>query len=111
MDFVNDYMEYASTLTDAPDEFHNFMALGILSTVIGNQAYIPFGTNRIYPNLWIILLAQSSFFRKSTSLTLGTRLLRDMHKGGLILPDEFSREQLVQNLAKQSRGLFVWSEL
>lgn len=108
-DFVTQYTDYAKILTDAPKEFHYFVALGILSAVVGSKVFLPFGAQNIYPNLWIVLLAPSSYYRKSTCLALGSRIIRGLNEE-LILPDEFSRERLVENLSLNPQGLFVWSE-
>jgi len=35
--YLSRYMEYASKLTDAPDQFHVFAGLSALSTIIGNR--------------------------------------------------------------------------
>lgn len=106
MSFIKDYVEYASELTDANINFHTFVGLSILSTTLSNKNFFMFGDQKIYPNLWIILIAPSSQFRKSTCINIGKRLLDH----SLILPSEFSHEALVELLAKKPRGCFFFSE-
>jgi len=78
--------------------------------VIGRKVYLPFGDGAVYPNTWIVLVAGSSFFHKSTAVAIPTRILRIVNEN-LILPNEFSPEVMVAGLEAQSNGLFVWSEM
>lgn len=107
--FLKDYCEYASKLTDAPEHYHLFVALSIVSTVLGKNVYIPFGAQKIYPNLWVILLAPSSVFRKSTCISMGRSILHKVDNS-LILPNEFTPEALLSGLTTKPQGIFLWSE-
>lgn len=109
LSFVGLYREYASEITDAPPEFHDFMAIATVGSVIGNKCYFPFGDTSIYPNFWLILLAPSSSFRKSTALGIAKRLLYT-HNPTKIYPSEFSHERIVENIAKQPSGTFYFDE-
>ena len=42
MNFLNSYVQYASEITDAPVEFHDFTGLAILSAAIGNKVHFEF---------------------------------------------------------------------
>lgn len=109
-DFITEYVKYAETLTDAPKAFHNFSALAILSAIVGSKVYLPaYGGNNLYPNLWIVLLAKSSVYRKSTCLGMASNAIKAVNDD-LILPDEWSKERLIQNLAANSQGIFIWNE-
>lgn len=109
IDFLKAYTEYASSVTDAPVEFHDFVGLGILSTALGNRVCFEYGDFTIYPNVWIILLAPSSAFRKTTALRIGKRLLGQVCSDTL-LPNEFSQEKLLEILDKQPQGVLVYYE-
>ncbi len=105
-----EYQDYASNSTDAPEVFHLFGGLSALSAIVGRKVYLPFGDGAIYPNTWIVLVAGSSFFHKSTALAIPARVVRSVAED-LLLPNEFSPEVLTANLSEQPEGLFVWSEL
>ena len=108
--YLSRYMEYASELTDAPNQFHVFSALSALSTVIGNRVYLPWGDGRLYPNLWIVIVAPSSIYRKTTAIRIACNLIRHVEEAK-ILPDEFSPESLLHVLESRPQGLFFWGEL
>ena len=108
--YLSRYMEYASELTDAPNQFHVFSGLSALSTVIGNRIYLPWGDGQLYPNLWIAIIAPSSIYRKTTAIRIACNLVRHVEEKK-ILPDEFSPESLLHVLESRSQGLFFWGEL
>ena len=108
--YLSRYMEYASELTDAPAQFHVFAGLSALSTVIGNRVYLPWGDGRLYPNLWVAIIAPSSIYRKTTAIRIACNLIRHVEETK-ILPDEFSPESLLSTLESRPQGLFFWGEL
>lgn len=107
--FIKDYIDYASEFTDTPSVFLKFGAYSAISAAVGSKVYFEFGDMKVYPNLWIILMAPSSLYRKSTAVGIPIRLL---HAGNLdvILPNEFSHESLVEALSVKPQGLFIFSE-
>jgi hypothetical protein len=103
------YLNYINEICDAPDVFSQAVLYTITGTVIERKRYICFGDINIYPNLWIVLLAPSSTFRKSTSINLGVKILTNISPLS-IYPSEFSHERLVDLLEVQPSGLFVFYE-
>ena len=103
--FLRDYFEYAKELTDSPEHYHLFVSMGVLGTALGRQVCIPFGLNNIYPNIYLVLLAESSFLRKSTSLTGGKDLLRETFTE-MAMPDHVTLEKMLDILAKNSTSCF-----
>ena len=108
--YLSEYMEYASELTDAPAQFHVFSGLSVLSTVIGNSVYIPWGDGKLSPNLWIVMIAPSSIYRKTTAIRIGCNLIRHIDETK-VFPDEFSPESILHVLEQRPQGLFFWGEL
>ena len=92
--FLDIYQHYAEEVTDASPDYHAFMGLVTLASVVGNRVFMPWGDTNIYPNMWVILIGKSTLDRKTTSINISKRLLfRFNHK--LIYPNEFSYEKLV----------------
>jgi len=104
-----DFVSFAETLTDAPRVFHLFAGLSALAGCVRRRAWVQgFGGRPLYPNLWAVLLAPSSVYRKTTALNIARDLMED--SAVPILPEDFSREMLVEVLAATPQGSFVWSE-
>jgi hypothetical protein len=109
MNFLIEYNSYAEQITDAPLIFHQFVGIGIVGASIGNKIFLNYGDNNLYPNCWIVLLAPSSAYRKTTALNIGKRILRNVDER-LILPDEWSQEKLVEELQDFPQGAMFSSE-
>jgi len=108
--FVERYAAWADSFMDAPRQFHRFIAYWTLSTLLGRRVYMCLGDAWLFPNLWLIVVAPSSFFRKSTALNLG----RDMVEGvkeNMISSDGWSYECLVSILSQQPHTAMVYTEV
>ena len=107
--FLKKYCDYATEITDAPIVFHEFMAYALMAAATGGKVYLPQGDNHLYPNFYLILLAGSSSFRKSTSLMIAASLLKALNPN-YILPSEFSLESFYQVLTEQPSGVMFYNE-
>lgn len=62
--------------TEAPREYVLSAFLATVGACLGNKVRLEIGADFVRPNLYLILLGDSTFLRKSTSLKLGTKGLR-----------------------------------
>lgn len=107
-DFLNSYIDSISRVTDAPKIFILFSGLGLLSGIC-NKFY--FHYPRITPlNLYLLLLAPSTYYRKSVTIDIATDYLNAVN-ANLLFPESFTPEALLEILSKQNRGLLTWREL
>jgi hypothetical protein len=107
------YEAYWLPATDAPREYLLAAGLAVIGTVLNTRVYLPFGGDRILPNLWEIILGPSSTYRKSTTVKQARATLARLCDGqphALLFPDEFSKEALVAHLAESPQGLLTYSE-
>jgi len=107
--WLEKYIDYARKYTDAPIEFHRYIGLNILGSAIGDKAFFQFGDTTLYPNLWMVIIAPSSLFRKSTAITLCKNIfIRQFPER--IYPNEFSIEKLLEIIKENRIGLFIHYE-
>jgi len=106
--FLNLYIDSISHITDAPEIFILFAGLGLLSAVC-NKFYFNY-PRKTTLNLYILLLAPSTFYRKSVMIDIVSDYLSEVDTE-LLLPDSFTSEALLHILSKHSRGLLAWREL
>lgn len=104
--FTDDYIRWAKTITDAPEEFLAAGALSCLSAAVGRNVCL---NNRIYPNLWLVLIGESSIARKSTAVGLAKILCE--RAGIPTFPDRITPESFYENLVSNPQGLFALGEL
>ena len=101
--FIDKFTNYMEEITDAPPIFHQFMAYAAVSSLLQRKMFFPFGHTNVYPNMYLVLIAPSSTFRKTTSLNVARDLVYTISPKSL-LPNEFSQEKLVENLALSNNG-------
>lgn len=73
------YLEWAGkTGNQTPMSFHLAAGLWLLSIAIGRRLYgaAPWGIN-LYPNLYIMLVASTTYYRKSTAYKLAEKVARE----------------------------------
>jgi len=107
--FLRSYLDWASKYTDAPLAFHLATALSMVATAMGNKVKAWAWGRDLYPNLWIVILSPSGFYRKTTCIRLGMRILK-RELGDVVLPSEWSKEKVIGLLAQNPAGLFEWDE-
>ena len=84
---IEDYIDWASTETDAPPEFHLGGILVILSHLLADRVVIPYKSQTMKVNLWVMLLADTTMNRKSTTMGLATDLLREIDEDAIVAND------------------------
>ena len=117
-----DYRDFWEPTTDAPGVYHVACGLVVLASIVENRVYLPFGGERIYPNLWHLILGPSSFYRKSTTVSKAKRTISRMHsRDGAgdegdgqprspILANEWSREAMLRALGDRGQRVMCFSE-
>ena len=76
--WINDYLEFTQWC-ESPDKFHLWTALWCIASVVGRKVYsniLGYKTSRIYPNVFIALVAESAWCRKGTAGKMGRSLVR-----------------------------------
>lgn len=98
--FLAAYQEFISKSTDAPPEFGHAGALACLSTVALGRRWIDRGSNGIKPNLYLMLVAESSRDRKSTSVDTALAMLK-LVEPDRVGPKDFTAEGLVAHMSRK----------
>jgi hypothetical protein len=107
-DFLNRYIESIAEVSDVPRIFSLFSGIALLSGVL-NKFYF-FFPRRTHLNLYILLLAPSTYYRKTTIVEVARDYLHRVNPD-LLFPTSFTPEALYEILSEQSRGLICWREL
>jgi hypothetical protein len=106
MSFIVRYQEYAKLVTDAPFIFHRIMAYGALAVAVGNRWRMRhFEGGWLTPHLWILLLAESSTFHKSSALRVARRCLGKLPE--YYLSWDGSHKALVDQFASHDEGVLI----
>lgn len=76
--FVERYTAWASSVLDAPVQYHRSCAVSILATVLSPHIRVRFGHGVIKPNLWLMILGPSTMMRKSASMDKAIDFLEEV---------------------------------
>jgi len=75
-DWIKTYMRYTED-TESPECFNFWSAVSTLASTLKMNCYIPQGSSSIFPNLYIILVAESAWSRKSSAVRKATKLMEE----------------------------------
>ena len=76
--FVEDYVRWAESKTDAARQYHEATGFVILSALLAGNLNIELEFGNIRPNLWMLLIADTTLTRKSTAMEMGIHLLQSI---------------------------------
>ena len=107
--YVRRYTRYAQSRTDAPPQYHETLAVIQLSAVVGRGVRIPLAAkpDGMRCNVLLLLLGDSTLFRKSTCQDLAIDLLRVIDDG-MFLANDQSPQGFVQEMAMHDGGTSLW---
>jgi hypothetical protein len=82
---VNDYMNYIYPISEAPIEFHIITLFSTVASLIGRNRYFIQGEDIIYANLFALIVAPSSLFKKTSAIGMKKKWLgRLQHMNGFL---------------------------
>jgi uncharacterized protein DUF3987/DNA primase RepB-like protein len=100
--FVEEYIEWASSLGDAATQYHQAGAFTILSALLSGRVTLPTSYGPVVPNLWFMILGDTTLTRKTTAMDIATDLLQEVDPD-VILATDGSVEGLMTGLSTRPR--------
>lgn len=85
--FVTDYRTWAEAATDAVPAFHDLSAFILLSSIVANSVRLETSYGTIVPNLWGMVLGDSTLSRKTTAMRMVMDLLNVMNQDMILATD------------------------
>lgn len=96
--WIEAYMKYTEH-TESPRQFHLWTAISTIAGALRRRVWLDMGHFQWTPNLYIIFIAPPGVAAKSTTASIGSRLLRqipDIHFG----PESVTWQRLIQALSQ-----------
>jgi hypothetical protein len=85
--YIERYVRWASGLGDAAPQYHHAAAFMSLSAVLAGAIRLPTSFGTIVPNMWFMILADTTLTRKSTAMDLGMDLVDEVDSDVLLATD------------------------
>lgn len=96
-DWIAEYMNYAEH-TEPPVSYHRWVALGCISSALQRRVYFDWGMERIFPNIYVVLIGPAAQTRKSTALRIGEELVKDLNIP--MIGQDNSKEAVIREIKK-----------
>lgn len=75
-DWLLKYLDYTQD-QESPEKLHLWTAFTVLSAALRRRVWMSRGTYDLYPNIYVLIVAESATVRKSTAMNIGVDLLLD----------------------------------
>lgn len=105
--FIDDYKEWASEATDAIEEFHELSAAIMLSAVMASGIHLRLDYGTMVPNLWGLILGDSTLTRKTTAMRMAVDFISDIDTE-MILATDGSAEGLLSGLSNRPNRTSIY---
>lgn len=100
-DWLATYLDYSSE-QESPESLHLWSAFVCLSAAIRRKVFIEHEYQRkVYPNLYVIVVAESAKIRKSTAANMGMDILMNAFPDMKIMRDSMTSQGLIHQLNKK----------
>ena len=111
--FVEEYADWACTLTDAPREYHEASAFIILSAILSSSLEVESSIEDTKTNLWVLILGETTLTRKTTAMKLAVRIINEIDEDILLATTEGSVEGIMDamQLRPHRAALFYRDEV
>lgn len=96
--FIDEYSEWATVATDAIPEYHDLSAFILLSAVIAGNLVLHTQYGKMIPNLWGLVLGDSTLTRKTTAMRMATEFITELDRD-IVLATDGSAEGLLTGLS------------
>lgn len=103
--WITTYLEYSST-SEAPEEFHFWTAVSTLAGALRRRVWIDMAYFQWTPNMYIVLVAPPGIVSKSTTISIGMKLLKEL-PDIVFGPDAVTWQALTESLAGASREILI----
>ncbi len=108
--FIEDYVDWAQDCTDAPVEYHHGIAIMVLSSLLSGRIRVPTSFAKLAPNLWMLLIGNTTLSRKSTSMSLGMRLVLEVNKDVVLATDATFEGLLTGLTLRPGQASLFWKD-
>jgi len=100
-------MEYASS-SEPPASYHAWTGLSMIASVLQRKAWVSWGFDNVYPNMYIILVGPSGKTKKGTAIKIGKTILEDAigESSDYMVGESITRESLIKRM-HENAGVFV----
>ena len=100
-DWITSYKTYTQN-TESASAFHEWVAVSLIASVLRRKAWFNFGRIKVFPNIYVVLVAEPGIARKTQAITFGEELLAEI-PGIVLSADATTPQALLDDLEESVR--------
>lgn len=104
---IDQYKDWAVEATDAVEEYHELACTILLSSLAASGLYLNTSFGKVIPNLWGLILGDSTLTRKTTAMKMAMQFLGDIDREVVVATDG-SAEGILTALAGRPGQVSVY---
>ena len=105
--WIDDYSDWASAATDALPQYHGLAGVMAMSAVTASSVRLETSYGEFVPNLWAMVLGESTLTRKTTAMTLITNMLAEIDDQ-MIMATDGSTEGVLTALSFRPKRVSIF---
>ena len=109
--WLKDYVRFVSELTEAPMQFHIATALAIVATALGRKVYIVEADDKLYANLYLLVVGESGLYHKSTAIRQCDKFLPEISQDCILKGDTMSLSAFREAFRRNPVRLLKYDEM
>lgn len=106
--WIGTYLSFTEK-QESPEAFHLWVSLGVVGAALGRKVWIDRGYYKLYPNLYIILVAGSAMCRKSVALNIGRRFLEVLPDPPNVIAQKVTNEALISSMKQHNSTSIIFA--
>jgi len=100
--WIDGYTEYTAE-TESAAIFHKWTAMSVIAAALRKKVYFNLGRIRVYPNLYVVLVAEPGVVRKTQAITYGRRIMSKVDSI-ITSADAVTMQALIQDLEASAQA-------
>jgi len=106
--FFDEYVKWAGRVTDANPIYHELCGAIMLSSLLADKIHIEMSWDRMYPNLWGLVLGESTITRKTTAMKMAMDFVNELNPEAVLATQDSSAEGLFGALDQRSEKVSIY---
>jgi len=95
--WLEDYMKFTKG-QESPEMFHLWVGISVIASALERSVFLNRGYYTLYPNLYVILVADSAICKKTTATNIGVKLLESLDNAPPIFSQKITPEALISSI-------------
>ncbi len=108
--FVERYVEWCRSRSDAAWQYHQAGAFIILSCLLAESVRLPTSFGTVQPNLWFMILGDTTLTRKTTAMEMAMDLLLNVYPEAILATDGSIEGLLTELSVRPGKTSLFWRD-